>query len=789
MSSGLLRFLAALVALVAVASAATTPAFAQDDAPLADSGPADVARRAQAGRMSVKQVGGRLVVACDLATSVRRIPANLFVDFERPIGLELHNRAAGGQGLDVEGTTPPREVRILFPDFELTTVGRAHGDEKAFEDFTKYHSHEIGENAIVGAIGAHLLAQHLVTFDLAAGVIRIDPPRAIGAASPRAGGTSERDFDVPISLDNDMVWLPARLPGERTGVLALGTVRHDTLVDEFLCDELGAPAGDLEFLRIGSIDVAALLAPRPEPSTLVHPDGAIGLLGSGFLSSFRVEVDRTNRFMRIQRTKDQPFPTEDRAFFVARAADDADATEAFLVAHPEARLAEEAARLLVDQRLSAFAEGDELSRALDWFVKTKDEDLRCSAALDLVKELQAEGQVEAAVLLGEKGLASGRKDRYPESQPQVRSRLGQMLYEGGEQERAWRHLLAAAFGQPDDGMVNLYLGRIYEDQGKLTRAQSRYVQAVIRPESGPQALEGLDRVARALGESQGLSVETVDRMIAGKVFGFGAATKYEPDTGVLPNRRVLVEYFAGAHLDPRATLGGSLAFEGLDSHFDDAFAIVLTYHVPLPKLSPLCNDAARHAAVVRSVEGNIVFVVGGTAFARADGRQRDSEALYNGARRVVIEELAQFVDHEVTVEARIENGRIVGTARAEGPADPELALCVLLVENGVLFPGESTVVVHRNVVRANLVDSVNGVKWNTGADELTYAFDVALADLEAENRAFLDAAVAAGAESVPSVGVRMDARQLAVVAYVVDRSTGEVLQAARARAVNDEDEL
>jgi hypothetical protein len=422
-------------------------------------------------------------------------------------------------------------------------------------------------------------------------------------------------------------------------------------------------------------------------------------------------------------------------------------------------------------------------------VKTKDEDLRCSAALDLVKELQAEGQVEAAVLLGEKGLASGRKDRYPESQPQVRSRLGQMLYEGGEQERAWRHLLAAAFGQPDDGMVNLYLGRIYEDQGKLTRAQSRYVQAVIRPESGPQALEGLDRVARALGESQGLSVESVDRMIAGKVYGFGAATKYEPEAGVVPNRRVLVEYFAGAHLDPRGALGGALAFEGLDSHFDDDFAILLTYHVPLPKLSPLCNDAARHASVARSVEGNVVFVVGGTAFSPAVGRQRDSEATYNAGRRVVLEELAQFVDHEVTVEARVENGRIVGTARAEGPADPELALCVLLVENGVLFPGESTVVVHRNVVRANLVDSVNGVKWDSGEDELSYAFDVALADLEAENRAFLDAAVAAGAQSVPSVGVRMDPRQLAVVAYVVDRSTGEVVQAARARAVNDEGEL
>jgi tetratricopeptide (TPR) repeat protein len=764
-------------------------ARAQDDAPVVESGPADVPQRARSGRVAVKQVAGKLVVACDLATDVRRIPVNLFVDFERPIALELHNGAAGRQALDVEGTQPPREVRILFPEFELRTNGRTHGDEDFYNDFTKFHSHEIGENAVVGAIGAQLLAQHFVVLDLPAGQLQIREPRAQGEAQPRLAAATERDFDVPISLDSGFVWLPARLPNGESGVMALGTGRHDTLFDEELAAELGAPAGDLTSLRIGPLDVAAMVALRPEPSTLVHPDRALGQLGLGFLASVRVEIDRVNRFVRIERVRELPFPEADRAYFRARLADDGDTTEAHLDAHPTARLAPEAARLLVDQRLSAFASGDELGRALDWFVRTAPEDLRCTSALELVKELQAEGQAEAAVLLGERGLEHGRKDRYPDAAPKVRTRLGQMLYEAGDLDRAWRHLLAAAFGTPDDGLVNLYLGRIYEDQGKLVRAQSRYVQAVIRTESGPQALEGLARVSEKLGDVGGLSFDTVERLVAGKVYGFGAATKYEPPTGVLPNRRVLVEYFAGANLDYRAAVGGALAFEGLASHFDDDFAIPITYHHAVPTLSPLCNPAADAAAVERGAAGNILFVVGGTTGARAAGRQRDAEALFNDARRAVVQELGQFVDHEVEVTARFENGRLVGRVVASGPADPDFDLCVLLVERGVLYPGASTVVLHRHVVRSSLTDRPSGVPWSGDEDTLEYAFDVALSDLEAENRRHLDAAVAAGAAAVPTVGVRMDPRQLSVVAFLVDRSNGEVVQANRAPVENREEEL
>ena len=113
---------------------------------------------------------------------------------------------------------------------------------------------------------------------------------------------------------------------------------------------------------------------------------------------------------------------------------------------------------------------------------------------------------------------------------------------------------------------------------------------------------------------------------------------------------------------------------------------------------------------------------------------------------------------------------------------------VLLVERGVLFPGASTVVIHRNVVRALLTDRTNGVGWGE-EDVLDTSFDVALADLVQENRDWLAEQVADGAAPIPDIGVRMDPRQLSIVSYLVDRSNGEVLQALETRVRIPEEEL
>ena len=136
-----------------------------------------------------------------------------------------------------------------------------------------------------------------------------------------------------------------------------------------------------------------------------------------------------------------------------------------------------------------------------------------------------------AVFAGELGIEGGRTDRYPNSVHQLHASLGEILLDHDEDKRAWRHLLSAAFGVPDDGPVNLNLGRFYEKQERYNRALSRYVQAVIKVETGEKALEGLERVQRKMGDTKPLSVDTIAPLIAGKTYNYAAATRYRPEPG------------------------------------------------------------------------------------------------------------------------------------------------------------------------------------------------------------------------------------------------------------------
>ena len=122
------------------------------------------------GRVPVSIIADRLVVSCDLSTPYRRIPANLLVEFEAPHGLVLHNRAAAPLRCEnSDGTTIP--IRIHMPDFDLEVERRELGDEEFMEEFTKYHSEELGENSLVGSIGYEVLREHRITFQLASRVL------------------------------------------------------------------------------------------------------------------------------------------------------------------------------------------------------------------------------------------------------------------------------------------------------------------------------------------------------------------------------------------------------------------------------------------------------------------------------------------------------------------------------------------------------------------------------------------------------------------------------------------
>jgi len=729
----------------------------------------------QGGVVPVQVVDGRLVVSCDVSSPSRRIPVNLFIEFESICGLQLHNKAAAPLRLESEGgqLTP---VTLHFPEFEIVVSGREHGDEEDWEEFTKYHSHEIGENAVVGVIGAEVLeAQHIV-FDLGSGFIELSPARERTADEPP---TREGSTTVPITLHNSMAWLPIRYEDGQPAAMGIGSSRYDTTLDYQVADEFGRPAGDIGPVRVGDIDLSEYLALRPDEVVLVHPDGVAGVTGLGFLEHFRVEIDRVNRWAMLTPTKAADYPEEDLEFFEALVLEDADAIEAFLVAHPEVRLSREAAARLIDLRLAEYAEAPEVTRAIHFVNDTMTPDLRATRLFDLMTMFSDEGHPDHVVTAGELAIESGRKDRYPNRVHEVHSKLGDVLLQRGEGQRAWRHLLSAAFGLPEDGIVNLNLGLYYESTGRLQRAYSRFVQACIKPESGPMAIEALERVGKLLPDEEKFSIELFEKLIGGKVRSFGAASKFEPSEINFTGRVALVEFFTNAHLGDgdRGAIGGALGNQGLISHYPPENVAFLSYHLPVPSLDPLVNELASERAAQIGVGDPVVQIINGTKSGPGAARWREGEAVYNDLRKKINQELLSTSDYTLECTARIEGDDIQGELVVTGPEDRHLRVCIVLAEAGVLFPGKTTVVVHRMVARAPLTGSYDGDEYDPEDGSMTVAFQDKLSEITKENEQYLDDIVAAGGGMTARMSTKIDPREVRIVAFLRDIVTGEVVQA------------
>ena len=243
---------------------------------------------ADAGAIPVKIVGGRLVAHVELSTIHRRIPANLFIEFDNPTGLRLHNGAAGA--LKTENQAGERiPISVHFPDFVITVESREQGPEDDYAEFTRLYSREINEDAVVGSIGAKILRNYTITFDLAQNQILLEQPITTGGDDPDTvqPGAEEEDEDgelkVSITNTDDIVWLPMQLASGKVHAMAVTTTNFDSLLDEEWCDRLGFPAGNIGAVKLAGLNLSNFVAFRPSEITYVHPDGALGVIGLNLL--------------------------------------------------------------------------------------------------------------------------------------------------------------------------------------------------------------------------------------------------------------------------------------------------------------------------------------------------------------------------------------------------------------------------------------------------------------------------------------------------------------------------
>jgi len=741
------------------------------------------AQRGEA-RIPVRVLGGRLVARCQLSSPTSSAPVNLWLAYDKPCGLELHNKVAGGLSVEQsDGTMLP--ITIELPGLDIEVEMREHGDEQLMEDFTKRYAPEMEEISVAGTLGGKVLSQYEVTYDLARGQVRLKP--SVDREGARPDGP-EKHY-VPGSVAGDIAWMPAKLANGQVRMLGIGSSRYDSVIDEDFCFEVDQPGGQIGSVDVAGFDLSKIVAWRPESYDHVHRDGALATLGLGFLQSFRVHIDTKNGWIGLTRVKELPFPAEESAFFEARAEEEVEPLVGWIEQHGKSRLASEAADMLLQMQVDEGADAEDVKPALRWMHETRPADMRATEALLTVDMLVQSRRPDLAVMAGRLGVDGGRKDRYPEAAHRLHVRLGELLLDMKDQRGAWEHLMSAAFGltdafgSADRAKVNLLLGRVYELQGKYRRAMSRYVQAVISPEYGPQAVPLMEGLQPRMGGDP-FSYELVDRLISGKVRSMTAPTRFVASGAYDNNRCVLIEHITNPHLGQKQgerwrafTEGGAMVFEALQSHFPSERVTMLSYHVDAPQPVALMNEVSM--AMAASVGKKPVFLVNGREAGPGACRYPDADSVYQDVRDVALQGLRRKSPFTMTVSARVEDGVVSGSLLVKGPSRSGRVVELILAEKGAIYPGLGATVVHRMVARAALTGRARGLKWQPTNGVMTIPFERAVSEIEAANIEFLESYEQRGGSPASRLSTRIAKDQLVVVAVLREPGTRIVEQSVQ----------
>jgi len=632
-----------------------------------------------------------------------------------------------------------------------------------------------------------------VIFDLPREQVLLKKP---GGLAGRTSGQTESEILTEVAVRDGLVWLPVNLDGAKgqlSRVMAVGSSRYDTLIDSRLCKLLQRPAGNVGPLRCETIDFAPYVAFRPAKVALSHPDGVAGVMGNNLLANFRVHIDRESRLATLQAGREPSFPKEELAFFQAMVSRSPQHLLAWLKDYGQSRLGAEAAELLLALLVEKRADTAELAQAIQWVNDTAPADLRASRMFDLMEELVKAGNVELGIAAGKIGVKSARADRYPEANYKLHGRLGELLLPTDNRE-AWRHLLAAAFGMPEDGMINFNLGRCYEADGRLKRAFSRYVQALIKEESSERALEALARLDAKLPADQRMSIEMIDRMISGRVRSFAAPDKYKPnDPNLRTTRTSVVEFFTNAYFGTelqRGAIGGALGYQGLISHFGETDCVFLSYHLPAPRVDPLVTPLAEYMAHWLDVRLPAVQVVDGALRAACQAYHYQAKDVYQAVRDAVASRLERPTKYDVQASGELDGKRVKGSVVVKGPPKADVLVQVVIAERGVVFHGSTGVVIHRMLARGLATKGpLDGVPYKPDAGgRFEFKFDRSLADLEAENRAHLAKLGMSGAAGAPRLGSRIEPNSVELIVLVREAGSGVVCQARRCKLTRPEQE-
>lgn len=432
---------------------------------------------------------------------------------EDPCVVSLHSKVFAWLDVPTPGSgLPPAMVKLAFAEAaafhgisseELQLIDDSRELERQ-DSLTARYSAAFQERKLKGKLGLGFLRKFRADIDLHSKQLRLTPRSQARPEEPVRGA-----IVAGFVLSEGRLALPLRAAGDETAAqVVLGSLSYEAKV---LAASASAP---LVLESTPALDLKAHFACRAVPRLPLEGSTkarSVALLGSDFLDAYRVLLDWDSSTLQLVERRASRPAADLTAYFSAADEDRPEAYGAFLEKYPKGHFAPEAARRLLELRLKQPAlSSEELTGALRSFAETHPPERRTEECLPVLEALASQGRPPELVVAGCKlALEYARAATHIQDVYRTHRVLGLAYFESGDLDSAWRHLLSAGFVKiehdPDHAFLTAYyLGCVYERQGRLSRAYSRFKTALSVREPGWSAPASLkDAAEEALERLRG----------------------------------------------------------------------------------------------------------------------------------------------------------------------------------------------------------------------------------------------------------------------------------------------
>jgi tetratricopeptide (TPR) repeat protein len=362
--------------------------------------------------------------------------------------------------------------------------------------------------------------------------------------------------------------------------------------------------------------------------------------------------------------------------------------------------------------------------------------------------------------------------------------LAMVLAAQGNRDQALSHLNAISdLVDPYDTAFWKLLGNTRLLAGDTTGAIEARMQGLLAMNETQlrSSLESL--YVKHHGSTAGLNQSLDSLRLAGASFEPGKYGKSAAPQGKV----ILAELFTGAECGPCA--GSDLAFDALAAYYPRSVLAILEYHVHIPGPDPMTTNESWDRYTWYAGQGTPTAVFEGTESMIGGGPKLTAKNRFHVYRYAIrkSESAAPAATLVLAVHGRGDSVLIEATVSPTVPQTDTTkpALHIALVERSVAYTGPNGIPVHAFVVRS-MVEGAAGLLLSWVAAGETVRKVIHIADVERAIREYLDNPLVqpswpkrrttfAGWRARPD---QLDRSDLAIVAWVQDPNTKEVLQAA-----------